>query len=302
MGGFRLTLMVGMLVAALLCGCAAATASNRPVGRSHVVVIVLENHEYDEVIGSAEAPFLNRLARRGALATGYFAITHPSLPNYLALLGGSTFGIAENCTGCSARGANLALQLSRAGVSWRAYMEGLPHRCYRGDVAGDYVKRHNPFMYFPSIAASPRRCANVVGYPRLAADLRRDSLPTFAWVGPGLCHSAHDCGIGVADRRLARLVPRLSAELGPHGFLVVTFDEGSSDRGCCRVAHGGRVATILIGPDVRCGARLTRRADHYSLLATIERAFGLPRLRQARSSRTLRAFTPRRGHKASTCE
>ena len=300
--GLRLSLAGLLLVAGLLWGCAAAAAASGPTERSHVVMVVLENHEYDEVIGNPDAPFLNGLARRGTLATRYFAIAHPSLPNYLALLGGSTFGVAENCTGCSARGSNLALQLSRAGISWRAYMEGLPHRCYRGDAAGDYVKRHNPFMYFPSIAASPRRCANVVGYPRLEADLRRHSLPAFAWIGPGLCRSAHDCGIGVADGRLAKLVPRLTRQLGPHGFLVVTFDEGSGDGGCCGVARGGRVATVLSGPDVRRGARLARAADHYSLLATIEGAFGLPRLRHARSRRMLVAFTPQSGDKAAINE
>ena len=284
----RMRLLAVLTLLAALATAPGAAAKRRPAG-SHVVAIVLENREYGDVIGNPAAPFLNRLARRGALATRYYAIAHPSLPNYLALLGGATFGIDENCTECSARGDNLPLQLSRAGHSWRAYMEGLPHRCYRGEAAGEYVKRHNPFMYFPSIAASPRRCANVVPLSRLDADLRRRSLPSFAWIGPGLCRGAHDCGIGVADRFLAKLVPRLTGQLGPRGFLAVTFDEGSSDAGCCGVATGGRVATILKGPQIRRGARLGRAYDHYSLLATIEDAFGLHRLRHARSSRSLRA-------------
>lgn len=256
---------------------------------SHIAVIVLENHELGEAIGNPDAPFLNGLARRGALATRYYAIAHPSLPNYLAMLAGSTFGIRNDCLHCSAGGSNLPQQLSRAGVSWRAYMEGLPHRCYRGDAAGAYVKRHNPFMYFPSIAASRRRCANVVPATQLTADLRRRALPAVSWIVPGLCHDAHDCSTGVADAYLARLVPRLVGQLGPRGFLVVTFDEGTTDAGCCGVAHGGRVATILAGARVRRRARLRRQFTHYSLLATIEDAFGLPRLRHARSARSLRA-------------
>jgi phosphatidylinositol-3-phosphatase len=262
---------------------------------SRIAVIVLENRELGDVIGNPRAPFLNRLARRGALATRYFAIAHPSLPNHLALLGGSTFGVRENCVECTARGPNLALQLSRAGLSWRAYMEGLPHRCYRGAAAGVYVKRHNPFMYFPSIAASPRHCASVVPAARLDADLRRRSLPAVSWIVPGLCHGAHDCGIDAADAYLKGLVPRLARQLGPRGFLVVTFDEGTTDAGCCGAAHGGRVATILKGAGVRPGARLGRRFTHYSLLATIEDALGLPRLRHARSARTLRAAFRRLG-------
>lgn len=122
------------------------------------------------------APFLNQLAARGALATNYHAVTHPSLPNYLALLGGSTFGIGDDCTECEATGDNLALQLSRAGTSWRAYMGGLPSPCFPGATSGDYAKRHNPFMYFPSIAEDPGRCARVVPQTRLDADLRRGPL------------------------------------------------------------------------------------------------------------------------------
>jgi len=282
--------LTATLALALLTVIAAPGGSGARSGGAdaHIAVIVLENRELDDVIGNPRAPFLNGLARRGALATRYFAITHPSLPNHLAMLGGSTFGVRENCVDCAARGSNLALQLSRAGLSWRAYMEGLPHRCYPGAAAGVYVKRHNPFMYFPSIAANERRCANVVPAAELNADLHRRALPAVSWIVPGLCRGAHDCGIDIADAYLKRLIPRLVRQLGPGGFLIVTFDEGTSDSGCCGVAHGGRVATILKGPRVRRGARLGRRFTHYSLLATIEDAFGLARLRHARSARSLR--------------
>jgi len=259
---------------------AAAGAANRArPADSHLVVIVLENHEYDEVRGNPEAPYLNRLADRGALATRYYAVTHPSLPNYLALLGGSTFGIEENCTACEMPGSNLALQLSRAGISWRAYMEGMPHSCFGGAEAGKYVKRHNPFLYFPSIFAAPGRCANVVPATRLGADLRRRSLPAFAWLTPDLCSDAHDCEIAFADRQMAQLIPRITRQLRPGGRLVLTFDEGTSDAG-----GGGRVMTVLVGPGVPPGTRLGRRFDHYSLLAGIEDRFGLPRLRRARQA------------------
>jgi len=282
----RLTAALALLTALAVPGDGGA-GSDRVDSR--IAVIVLENREIGEVIGNPRAPFLNRIARRGALASHYFAITHPSLPNYLALLGGSTFGVRENCVECTAGGPNLALQLSRAGLSWRAYIEGLPHRCYRGDAAGVYVKRHNPFMYFPSIAANPRRCASVVPAARLDADLRRRTLPAVSWIVPGLCHGAHDCGIEVADSYLKRLIPRLARQLGPRGFLAITFDEGTTDAGCCGVARGGRVATILKGAHVRPGARLEGRFTHYSLLATLEDAVGVSRLRHARSAPTLRA-------------
>lgn len=257
-----------------------ATRVHRPASR--VVLIVLENHEYDEVVGSPEAPYLNRLARRETVATRYHAVAHPSLPNYLALLGGSTFGVSDNCTDCSTRGSNFALQLSRADISWRAYMEGMPRPCFSGEQAGGYVKRHDPFMYFPSIAASPRRCANVVPTRRLRTDLKRRSLPAFAWIGPDLCYSGHNCNIATADRHLSKLVPRIMRKLGPDGTLIVTFDEGSSNAG-----GGGHVFTVIAHPGHQPHRRLTRTYNHYSLLAAIERHFDLPLLRAARHTRPL---------------
>lgn len=248
---------------------------------------MLENHEYDEVVGNPQAPYLNRLAQRGALAIDYFGVTHPSLPNYLALLGGDTFGIAENCTECLARGPNLATQLSRAGIAWRAYVESLPYPCFTGTTPPPYAKRHNPFVYFPSITAVPRRCRNVMPGAQLPLDLEAGRLPSFGWLTPNLCHAGHDCGLGHADHYLSTLLPGVIRQLGPRGLLIVTFDEGTSDAGCCGQPGGGQVATILVGPGVRGGTLIRGPANHYSLLASIEDRFGLNRLRLARSAQPL---------------
>jgi len=284
----RAWLLATFALLALGAGPIAASAdAPRTRAPSRVFLIVLENHEYDAVAGNPEAPYINGLATRGALSTNYHAVAHPSLPNYLALLGGSTFGIAENCTECAFPGSNLALQLSRGGIPWRAYMEGMPHPCFRGAEAGDYVKRHNPFMYFPSIATVPQRCRQVVPASRLAADLRDRSLPAFAWLSPGLCNDAHNCDIATADRFVARLAPRIERQLGAHGLLIVTFDEGTTSAGCCGVAGGGQVMTVVVGPGVPRGVQLARPFDHYSLLAGLEQRFGLPRLRAARRARAL---------------
>lgn len=271
-----------ILAVVLAAGFVAGPGADRPAQPPRIAIVVLENHGYGEVVGSPEMPFFNGLAKRGALATRYRAITHPSLPNYLAMVGGSTFGIERTCTECTARGSNLALQLSRAGISWRAYFEDMPEACFAGAESGRYAKRHNPFMYFPSISTHLERCANVVPAPRLDADLRRGSLPAFAWIGPDVCHDAHDCSLAVADRWLSRLVPRVTAKLGRNGFLAVVFDE---DAGGSR--DGGHVPAVLVGPRVVPGKRLTAALDHYSLLATVEDAFGLPRLRGARGAPTL---------------
>lgn len=253
---------------------------------SHTFLIVLENHESDEVVGVHASPYLTRLAREGAMPRNYFALRHPSLPNYLALVAGSTFGIEEDCTECSARGANLATQLQAAGITWRAYMGAMPHACFTGAGTRLYAKKHNPFMYFPNFVSDPRSCSNDVPESALDADLAKGRPPAFAWISPDLCNDGHSCPIAVTDRYLGNLVPRLRRDLGPHGLLVITFDEGTTDEGCCG-ASGGRIATILLGPQVRRGARFAGDYTEYSLLATLEQRFGLPRLRAARTAPTL---------------
>ncbi len=239
----------------------------------------MENAEYGEVIGNRAAPYVNRLAGEYGLATASYAITHPSLPNYLALTSGATHGITSDCTSCAvSSGANLTDQLEASGVSWRAYLEDVPRPCFAGAGAGGYAKKHNPFAYYADVIGDPARCRELVGFGALAADLRGGALPTFAWITPNLCDDGHDCSLRTADRFLERTVPAILRELGPHGFLVLTWDEGTSDAGCCGAARGGRVATILAGPGVRRGARSSSPLDDYGVLATVEDALGLPRL------------------------
>jgi len=247
-----------------------------------VVVIVMENAESDEVLSSASAPYIDSLSSRYALASESYAISHPSVPNYIALTSGTTAGISSDCTGCRVRARNIVDQLEAAGLAWKAYLEDVPGPCFSGARAGEYAKKHNPFAYYTDIAGVAGRCHRLVGFKQLAADLRRGQLPTFAWITPNLCDDGHDCGVEGSDRFLARTVPALVHELGPHGFLLITWDEGISDRGCCAGdAHGGHVLTLVIGPDVRRGARLRAPVDHYGVLATIEKALGLSPLAHA---------------------
>ncbi|MGZ4218231.1 MAG: alkaline phosphatase family protein [Solirubrobacteraceae bacterium] len=254
---------------------------------AHVALIVMENEEYGGVIATRSAPYINGLARRYALARAMYAVGHPSLPNYLALTGGSTFGIHSDCTSCNVDGTSLVDQLERAHVSWKAYMEDLPHPCFTGASSGDYAKKHDPFAYYTRITDDPRRCGNIVPLTRLGADERAHALPRFIWITPNLCHDMHDCGVSTGDRFLATLVPALLRSLGRNGVLFLTWDEGSSDAGCCQLAAGGHVATVVAGPGARRGARMITPADHYSVLQTIEDLFRVPRLRGAACSCTV---------------
>jgi hypothetical protein len=245
---------------------------------SHVVTIVMENKEYGQIVGARDATFLNRLARRYGLATASYGVRHPSLPDYLALTSGSTHGIDSDCTGCHVSARNIVDQLEAARISWKAYMQDMPRPCFTGASAGGYAKKHNPFAYYDDVAANPKRCQNIVGLDRLAEDLQRGALPTYVFISPNLCDDMHDCGVATGDRFLARLVPVLVRALGRDGYLVLTWDEGASDRGCCGGSNGGRIATIVAGSLVRRGSRAARPLDHYGVLRTVEDSLGLPRL------------------------
>ncbi len=258
---------------------------------AHIAVIVMENEEYADVLGASGPPFLRRLAARSAVAGQMYATTHPSLPNYLALTGGSTFHITSDCTGCSVTATSLVDQLEAARISWRAYMEDIPHACFHGSGAGDYAKKHNPFMYYTRVAGRTRWCSHVVPLTELSGDEHADSLPRFIWITPNLCHDMHDCDTATGDRFLGGLVPSLLARLGPGGLLFLTWDEGTSNEGCCALARGGHIATIVAGPGARSGVRLGTPTDDYSILQTIEDLLGLPRLRGAACSCT-RSLAP----------
>jgi len=280
-------LAIGVVALAMLAQAAPIAASSRSPAvtpgsaAGRVAVIMMENQEYGQVIGSAEAPFINGLARHGALAVDMYAATHPSLPNYLALTGGSTFGIASDCTTCSVGATSIVDQLEAAHISWKAYMEDLPHPCFTGPSAGEYAKKHDPFVYYTRVVDNPRWCANVVPLTQLSTDEHGRQLPRFIWITPNLCHDMHDCAVATGDHFLSALVPPLLRAIGPHGLLFITWDEGTSDAGCCQLASGGHVATIVAGAGARPGARLTTPTDHYSLLQTIENVLGLRRLRGA---------------------
>jgi hypothetical protein len=184
--------------------------------------------------------------------------------------------VRSDCTTCHFPARNLVDQLEAAHISWKAYMDGMPHRCFAGASSGAYAKRHDPFLYYDDVYRNPARCARVVPGSQLGPDLRTGRLPTFAWVTPDSCEDTHDCSIATGDRYLRRLVPALLRGLGPHGYLVITWDEGTTGAGCCSPrAAGGHVPTLLAGPDVRRGARLTAPYTHYSLLRTVESSLGL---------------------------
>ena len=254
----------------------------------HVFVIVMENKEYGSVIGSRDAIYVNRLANQYALATRFFAITHPSLPNYLALTAGSTFDMHSDCTTCFTSAENLADQIEAGGRSWEAYLEGMPAPCFNGD-SGRYAQKHNPWIYYDDIRLDPDRCrSHVVPFTQFKADLASGSVADFTWITPDLCNDTHDCPVRSGDAWLAGHVPAIlaSSAFRHNGVLFITWDEGSSGAGCCGLASGGHIPTLVISPMARSGYRSTVMQTSYSLLRTIEEGWRLPLLNAAASPQT----------------
>jgi hypothetical protein len=247
------------------------TAVQRP---DHIVVVIFENKHRSNVIGSAQAPYLNKLAAKGASMTHSYGVTHPSQPNYLALFSGSTQGVTSNaCPKHFRRADNLGHQLRKSGRSFVGYAESLPTTGFRGCSSGRYLRKHNPWVNFGTLPASTNR-----PFSAFPSDYRK--LPTVSFVSPNMCHDMHDCSIRTGDRwmkkhfsRYARWAPRHNS------LLVVTFDENA----------GGTVKsipTIIVGANVRPGV-YSERLNHYKLLRTIEDIYGLPALGRAKAASPL---------------
>jgi phosphatidylinositol-3-phosphatase len=265
----------------------------------HIFVVVMENLGYNSALGT---PGFAALANQYALATQYYATAHPSLPNYLAMTSGSTWGVTSDCTDCLINEPNIALQLADAHITFGAYMEGVPSACYLAPYGGfDYAGKHDPFRYYIDVRSSHNLCSRIEPESRLPKLLSgpAKNVPRFVWVTPDLCHDGHDCAPTVAANWLSRFVAQItkSAAWRDHGVLFVTWDESNGDSSevvspgrviaCC---GGGRVATFVIAPNVRMGTRVAVPYNHYSLLATIEDAFSLPLLANAKQATPLSAF------------
>jgi hypothetical protein len=258
-------LIVGLVFAALVAATRPVTAQPAAsVPRlAHVVVVVFENKERGDVLGTGNAPTFDRLAGDYAQATDYRGVAHPSLPNYLALISGSTHGVTNDCTDCPQSGPTIGTQLTRTGRTWAAYAEGYPS-------SSRFAKRHEPFLYFPGGAS------HVHGLDAL----RPSALPAFAFVSPDLCHDAHDCSLATADSWLKQFIAPLLRV--PRTAVFIVFDEGTSD-----VGGGGVVPLIAAGTAVKRHSRYTQPTSHYGLLRTIEDALGVPPLGAAARARPL---------------
>jgi hypothetical protein len=244
----------------------ATAAVPRP---DHVVIVMLENKRYDAVIGHPKAPWVSSLAAKSANMTRFYAETHPSQPNYLALFSGSTQQVTDNnCPHNLGRRPNLGQQLIDAGRTFAGYSEDLPRVGFRGCSHNGYVRRHNPWVNFSNLPAAANQ-----PYTAFPKDYRK--LPTVSFVIPNLCHDMHDCPKAQADAWLKReFAPYVAWATRHNSLFIITFDEDNK-------TDGNHIPTIIAGARVRPGQYATRM-DHYHLLRTIQQMYGLPPLGTAR--------------------
>ena len=321
--------LVSVLSLALTWGASPGVAAAPPLPRyDHVFLIVEENHGFSQVIGNPAAPNLNALAKRYGLATRYFGVSNPSLPNYLAMLGGSTFNVGDD----NAYWFNLQhkpslmSQLEGATLRWKGYFQSMPYAGFRGDCYPVrcvgmpdqdplYAVKHNAMPYFASVSGSAAERAKLTPLPQLAVDLAANRAPNFGYIIPDECRDMHgsppDCVdsgnpgdaqekrlIGDGDTFLGSVVSQITgASFWSKGnnAIVITFDEGadSDTGGCCDADPGsGKVATVVITSKGPRGVSDNTPYNHFSLLQTLQRVFGLGCLQFTCDTKHVTPMTP----------
>lgn len=252
--------LIAACVSVLASACAASTPGiPKP---DHVVVVIEENTAFPDVVGNKAAPYINQLAEQGALMEESYALTHPSLPNYLALFSGSTQGVRDDACRHKFRGPNLAEALQKAGLSFAIFSEDLPKAGSRTCGHGGYRKKHNPVAYFTDLSPGVNRPLG--DFP---SDFSR--LPTVAFVVPTVDNDMHDGSITRADSWLREhLDPYVQWAKDHNSLLVVTWDEDDTHQ-------KNHIVTLFAGAGVRAG-RYKQHIDHYDVLSTLAAFYGIP--------------------------
>jgi hypothetical protein len=258
--------------------------SNGPCGRAkrpptrydHVVWVVMENKAYSSIIGSSSAPYENQLAAQCGSARNFFAESHPSLPNYIAMTSGSPQRISDD-SGPASHRLNVPSIFSQLGGRWRALQESMPSNCALAN-SGDYAVWHNPAAYYTNItAACNTRDVALRNPPAISA--------RFTFVTPNFCNDTHACSVATGDRWLKTFLGKLfaSAEYKAGKTAVfLTWDEDDDNA-------SNHVATIVAAPSIKPGTAPSARFSHYSMLRTTEEMLGLGFLGNAARANSMRS-------------
>ena len=237
-------------------------AANTPAW-AHVVWIVMENHAAGQIMGSSGAPYLNSIASKCGYASNFYAESHPSLPNYIAMTSGSTQGVSDDAAP-SSHPLNVPSIFSQLGGDWKSLQESMASNCAQSS-SGQYAVKHNPAAYYTNIAAACQ-----------AQDIPLGSTPDisakYTFITPNLCSDMHDCSVSQGDSWLATWVPKIlnSPQYAAGNTAVfITFDEDDS-------SNNNHIATIVLSPSTPAGMVDNGSYNHYSMLRTTEEMLGLP--------------------------
>lgn len=254
----------------------AFAAKNRPAAWDsieHVVIIVLENTKSSDAI---QQKFMGSLAKKWAYLSNYRAVSHPSQPNYIAMVAGNTHGVTGN------ENVNLSVKhignlLHAKGKTWKAYAENYPGNCYKGARSGDYYRKHMPFISFLNVQTNPKQCSNIVDSTEFFNDLTatKNNLPTYSFYVPNIKNDGHDTSIQVTDTWLSETFgPFLSnPAILTNTLFIITFDEDD-------LSAGNNVYTVFVGAGVKPKTQSNIPYSHYSILKTLEAIFQLDSLGQ----------------------
>ena len=245
---------------------------------SKVMIVIFENMDYGQV---NELPFFKKLATEGALFTNFHGETHPSQPNYIALVSGSQNGVSTNDK-VDLDAPSIADLLESEGKTWKVYAESYPGDCFSGQSFGTYVRRHNPFISFKNIQNNSVRCARIVNASALTSDVEQDTMPDYSFYVPDINNCGHDTSPAFAEAWYSKTFgPLITDSRFMKGMLLVTtFDESGP------LEPTNHIYTSFFGSGVRAGSVSSTRYDHYNVLRTIEGGFGLGTLSSQDGSAT----------------
>jgi phosphatidylinositol-3-phosphatase len=264
-----------------------------PARYAHVIWIVFENQGYDQVVGNNTLPYTNRLARSCGLATRYYGVGDPSLPNYIAMTSGGTWGVTGDSSG-PLHVASIFSQVKAAHLQWRSYSESMPHNCDQSDYPGRnpvYTAHHEPVIYYAGIRRDCARWDVPLGTVRkgpLAHALAANKLPAFAIVGPnddggttkpGCSRPCGNVDPPLSDSFLRAWMKKILASkayTSGKTAVFVTWDEDATfENTLCPALDCDHLATLVVSRAVRHGTRSSAVFSHYSLLRTTEDLLGL---------------------------
>jgi len=265
-----------LLVSLILC-CIFTSTSGQQKGKwfDRIIIFMFENHSYDEV---NKDPNFNTYFSLGANLKNYFAVTHPSQPNYWTQIGGDYFSIRSD-SNHNLPQSNLIDLFDKKGITWKAYEEDFPGNCNPAASVGKYYRKHNPFVSFNNIRTNATRCANIVNSAQLDTDLASGGIPQYSYFTPNIDNDAHDTNIAFAGNWLHNFLSTRMDKFPTGTLFVITWDEDDA-------TENNQIFTAIFGSMIKPGTVDGTLYNHYSLLRTVEDNWGLGNLGRNDASAT----------------